>query len=798
MVRATWVLLGVVLGFGCVQSNAVPCGEGLFCPAGSQCDPDVPGRCLRPEQLAACTSVADGTGCSIEDKQGTCRSGACELWACGDGYANGNDSCDGNDLRGKSCIDVGYYAAGGLACTPSCELDLEACGGGRCNDGKLDPPEACDGTTNKTCISIGFDGGTVGCNVKTCAFTISDCSRFGWNPEALNNVIALAVGGVSPADIWAVGDNGRANHYDGLSWTPVSTNVANDLIAVWAVSATDVWAVGQGQSSANPALLLRYDGTAWNPVTSAPVADYVDIWAAAPNAVFAATTANGIQAWNGTMWAELGMLNRTPIAIRGSSVNDIWVATETDAVTGPLMHWNGTGWAAASLSNAKIRFIDVNAPNDVWVAGHDNTSPTNGVIGHFDGTAWTTWRTAGEVYNDIASSSPKDAWVAGSDGQMRHFDGVGWTPTNPIGASPSGTAAISGLISFSAIEVVAVSTLNLAYRYRGQAFGRFPPLPYPDPFAASVNRAMWGTSAANIWVATNKGEVFHYNGTAWSLSLRIDPAGTVIASSIWGTSASDVWVTTSDGRVFRFDGTTWTPYQVTGTGIPLHEIWGAGPNDIWAFGISGAHHWDGATWTPHTLSNTLVLGAEGSGSNDIYAVTRPDANGNALWHWNGTRWTAVPQTGPLAFVATTELTNVVAITPNLVFVIAKNGHIHRWNGMTWTDDIVEAASELRFIAGSATDDVVAASDRELFHWDDRQWSAMRPPIDFVPNTLDYLPMADLLVTPGRIDMLMERFRVRTLMRTRPLKCRIKELSCTDGVDDDCNGLVDGADASQCP
>jgi hypothetical protein len=75
---------------------------------------------------------------------------------------------------------------------------------------------------------------------------------------------------------------------------------------------------------------------------------------------------------------------------------------------------------------------------------------------------------------------------------------------------------------------------------------------------------------------------------------------------------------------------------------------------------------------------------------------------------------------------------------------------------------------------------------------------MRPPIDFVPNTMDYLPMADLVVTPGRIDMLLQKFRIRTLLRTRPLRCRDKEVSCTDGVDDDCNGLVDRADTLQCP
>ncbi|MBA3455836.1 MAG: hypothetical protein H0T42_22255 [Deltaproteobacteria bacterium] len=422
----------------------------------------------------------------------------------------------------------------------------------------------------------------------------------------------------------------------------------------------------------------------------------------------------------------------------------------------------------------------------------------NGVIAHYDGTTWTSWREPQNVYNAIASSAPNDAWVSGADGHMRHFDGVGWTATTYIGATPQGTSAVSGLISFNGIEVVAVSTLKLAYRYRGQAFGRVQPLPFVDPLAASINLAMWSTSAVNVWVATAKGEVFHFDGTDWSLSLLIDPTGAVLASSIWGTSASDVWVGTNGGRVFQFDGVTWTPHDVAGFGLPVTKVWGAGPGDVWAFSVSGAFHWTGTTWTRHVLSATRVLGAEGSGANDIYAVTVPDVNGDALWRWNGIMWTPAPRTGPGAFLPTTRINNVVAIAQDLVFVVANNGHIHRWDGTMWTDDVVEAVAELTLVAGSAPDDVIAASERELFHWDQRQWSAVRPPLDFVPNTLDYLPMTDLSVTPGRVDMLLQKARIRNLLRTRPLTCRSTELDCTDGVDDDCNGLIDRADTSQCP
>ncbi|MDB4961202.1 MAG: hypothetical protein JWP01_1201 [Myxococcales bacterium] len=456
------------------------------------------------------------------------------------------------------------------------------------------------------------------------------------------------------------------------------------------------------------------------------------------------------------------------------------------------MHWNGSAWAPSTLTNAQVRFIDANAADDVWVIGNDAASPGIGLIGHFDGTTWTTWRTPQETYNNIASTAPNDTWVAGADGTMRHWDGVGWLSTNNIGASPSGLAAVSGLMAFNANEVIAVSTLNLAYRYRGQSFGRFPNLPFPDPFAASVHRGMWGTSADNVWVTTVKGEIFHYNGTApWTLSTVVDPGLTIAANGVWGTSASDVWVAAQDGRVLQRSGTTWTSHALS-PGLAIQEIWSTSPTDVWAFGTGGAFHYNGTTWTRFVLSNTLVHGAHGSGPDDLYVVTAPDTAGHALWHWDGTAWSAVT-----TLVASTKLNNVFAIAPNLVFVVANNGHIHGWNGTAWRDDLLEATAELKFLSGSAIDDVVAASERELFHWDGRQWSAMRPPIDFVPNTLDYLPMVDLLVSPGRIDMLLQRFRVRTLLRTRPLHCRPNEDSCTDAVDNDCDGKVDSAD-DQCP
>lgn len=771
--RLAWILIACA---GCIRPSYQTCGDDLICPNGTVCDLER-NRCLDPLQVAACADLAEGDACVIEARAGTCRGGACEQFYCGDGYISGNEACDGTDLGGATCIDAGFYAPDGLACGRLCTFDTSACGGGECGDGVVSGPELCDGNTMQACVAIGFDGGAVGCD-QLCGFSIRDCSRFGWNPEALQGAIGLAVGGTSLNDQWVVGAQGRALRYQGAAWNLVPTGTTADLLAIWSITANDVWVVARGSTSpAMPAAVLHWNGTAWTSVTL-PAADYVDVWAAGSNSVYVATRDAGVLTWNGTVWSSLGSLVSTPIAIRGSSSNDIWVTTEQ----GPLAHWTGAAWVPVSLTNANARYIDVNAPDDVWIAGTEPVMPSTAVTGHWNGTSWTFWRRAGEIVNAIASSAPNDTWLALSDGVMRHFDGVGWAGTASIGASPSGLAGLSGLFSLSSNEVVAVSTLGLAYRYRGQTFGTFPPLG-PDPFSAFQNTGIWGAAVNDLYVTNLRGEVSHYDGTAWSVVLTIDPSIPIAATAIWGRASDDVWVATGDGRVFHFNGSSWTPETVT-AGTSIRVLWGSGA-DVWAFGAGSAYHRVGGTWEVHLFAGSPVISASGTGSNDIWAIERTMPP--LLHHWNGVSW------APVALPTTVQLNAVLAVAPDNVFVAAANGRILRWNGVAWSETLLPAVSEIRRLGASAFDDVVAASDRELFHFNGNEWSPIRIPADPVSMP----SIADVQVTAGRIDFLLDRYRLRTLIRTRPLKCRNTEVNCSDSVDDNCNGLVDGTD-SQCP
>jgi hypothetical protein len=221
--------------------------------------------------------------------------------------------------------------------------------------------------------------------------------------------------------------------------------------------------------------------------------------------------------------------------------------------------------------------------------------------------------------------------------------------------------------------------------------------------------------------------------------------------------------------------------------VRVEQLTGFGPSDVWAFSAGVAHHYNGQDWTTFALSNARVLSASGSAPNHLWAVTN-DLPVHKLWRWNGTAWTEM-STG-----STFSPNVVIAVDPTLVFVGASEGHILHFDGTTWTDQVVPAAVPLQFMTATARDDVIAATERELFHYDGRQWSPMRPPVDFVPNTPQYLPMRAISATPGRLDMLMQRLRVRTLIRTRPIACREREQGlCGNAIDDDCDGKLDSVD-----
>jgi hypothetical protein len=162
------------------------------------------------------------------------------------------------------------------------------------------------------------------------------------------------------------------------------------------------------------------------------------------------------------------------------------------------------------------------------------------------------------------------------------------------------------------------------------------------------------------------------SGACW-----VNPRPTGIGwTTVGGSSPTDVWVGGFDASVLHFDGTRWSLVPTGRTFIA--SIWSFSPTDVWIVGDPATVHGDGTSFTevPFPAGASPTGQVWGPASNDVYLAGIP------LTHWNGTSITAVP-----------EVPNVSQVT------------------------------------GSGSDDVWAADQQNLYHFDGTAWSpAPAPPV----------------------------------------------------------------------
>ncbi len=165
----------VMVGCSDDDSGTPVCGNGVV-EEGESCDDTaLDGQ--------TCTSLpGDYTGgdlaCSSSCTFDTsaCIGGTIE---CGNDLQETGEDCDGADLGGSDCADVGNYVGGSLGCT-NCVFDVSQCEvDPNCGNGDIDSGEVCDSTNldDQSCTTItgSYTGGTLACNVD-CTWNESACT----------------------------------------------------------------------------------------------------------------------------------------------------------------------------------------------------------------------------------------------------------------------------------------------------------------------------------------------------------------------------------------------------------------------------------------------------------------------------------------------------------------------------------------------------------------------------------------------------------------------------------------------
>jgi len=492
----------------------------------------------------------------------------------------------------------------------------------------------------------------------TAAWRVVDSQSGTWHN------ILTGTSAITPTDIWTVGfsqdpvtrhDQNLTEHWDGMAWSTVPVpdpgNGGNALNDVAAVSTSDVWAVGTLISNGSQGgATYHWNGTSWSSVTSAVSVSLNDIAAVSSSDVWAVgddlspsnTLVTDIQHWTGSAWStvtspNVGAGDNALNGVWAVSATDIWAvgysfATTTSTSSQTLIeHWNGSAWsvvASPNFSSDVLTSVAGASGTDAWAVGYATGSNglAVGIVVHWNGTAWTEGGVGepsvfSETIADIIYSSP-NYWAVGYDsgngsapGPPEPFvleqTGSGWLTSGQNGfpapavngAGPNGFFAVSAP---AAGDVWAVGSYltppgvlkNLVENYSGLA-APTSVLAGPTDQAVTVSWTLPcsdGGSAITAYVvtaydgctiqgsisvvgappATTTSFTGLTNGTAFSFKVAavngfgVGPQSAGSAAVTPTGSTNPVWVTACSPKQYTLignNGSTWIAMDATNLGV---------------------------------------------------------------------------------------------------------------------------------------------------------------------------------------------------------------------------------------
>jgi len=218
-----------------------------------------------------------------------------------------------------------------------------------------------------------------------------------------------------------------------------------------------------------------------------------------------------------------------------------------------------------------------------------------------DTLTWTPMNTdAYSLYglNSLWGATSSDVYAAGGQGQL---GGIILRNTG----GPWGIAAtvevtiLYGMWGSSPSNVYAVGELGSIYAYNGNDWASLE-----SPTDLTLY-SIWGSASDDIYIGGELGSIYRYHDGTWVQAA--DGLTTRDVRALWGSSASDVFASCDNGVILHYDGTAWE-VQDTGTGLNLSSIWGSSGDDVFAAGENGIIlKYDSETGTWSTLDPGIAI-----------------------------------------------------------------------------------------------------------------------------------------------------------------------------------------------
>jgi hypothetical protein len=228
---------------------------------------------------------------------------------------------------------------------------------------------------------------------------VQDGTHTGW----LTSVVAIA-----PDDVWAAGSTnyigqGLIEHWDGTKWSRTILDDAIFLRGITAISQDDIWVVGQLSHDAEGdyTYAAHFDGSSWTKVSTPSPLNQHDIdqnWLTSVTAL----APNDVWAVGVTRDPDYGILDRTLV--------EHWDGVKWKVVSSPVQgtNVNNDFWGVVAL-----------APDNIWAVGSIGNDPDfNPLIEKWDVTSWQPVAappaTGGVLLSVTATGPTLDLWSTGN------------------------------------------------------------------------------------------------------------------------------------------------------------------------------------------------------------------------------------------------------------------------------------------------------------------------------------------------------------------------------------------------
>lgn len=185
----------------------------------------------------------------------------------------------------------------------------------------------------------------------------------------------------SSADVWVVGYDGRAAHYDGSSWS--GHNIGSQFnSSVWGSGPEDVYAMGTFD-------LVHYDGTSWSEIElDGSGAGDGQVWGTGPTDVWVLTDSYDLHHYDGSAWSiiETDFVGDLA-AVWGPAPDDLWAVGSA----GEIAHYNGSSWSEVTHQRIGAPYLRMftavhgSSSTNVWAVGHQlGEGGSTGIIYRYD------------------------------------------------------------------------------------------------------------------------------------------------------------------------------------------------------------------------------------------------------------------------------------------------------------------------------------------------------------------------------------------------------------------------------